>query len=281
MSKKSTVTLLLSLLLATTSYASDADAVHPWLTGKYTLEFGVFYPERTARLKADANVEFIPPPSEFVNVDVGSQITIGQSDSTFAAEFGWRFGDRWSMRMQYFDSKGSNSAVLDEDAEWEDLVFLAGTRATVGTEFELTRAVWDYTLDKSDKYDFGISAGFHWLHIRGFAEGLAETPDGPSFRRETASVDAPLPNIGFVYMHSLSPRLAYRARLDWFSANIDPYDGIFVNASFGFNYAFTERIGLGLNYNYISLDVGVDGDNWRGEVETTYDGLYAYIGMTW
>ena len=161
------------------------------------------------------------------------------------------------------------------------MVFLAGTRATVGTEFELTRAVWDYTLDKSDNFDFGISAGFHWLHIRGFAEGLIETPDGPSFARETASVDAPLPNIGFVYMHSLSPKLAYRARLDWFSANIDPYDGIFVNASFGFNYTLTERIGLGINYNYISLDVGVDGDNWRGEVETSYDGLYAYLGITW
>ena len=279
MSKKATITLLLASLLATKSYASDADAVHPWLTGKYTVEIGIFYPERTARLKADASIEFNPDPTPLV--DVGSQVTVSQSDSTFAAEFGWRFGRRWSMRMQYFDSVGSNSAVLDEDVHWEDLTFLAGTRATVGTEFELTRAVWDYTLDRSDNFDFGISAGFHWLHIRGFAEGLVETPDGPSFRRDTVSVDAPLPNIGFVYVHSLSPRLAYRARLDWFSANIDPYDGIFVNASFGFNYKLSERIGLGINYNYISLDVGVDGDNWRGEVETTYDGLYTYIGVTW
>ena len=120
------------------------------------------------------------------------------------------------MRMQYFDSMGSNTVTLQQDLVWEDLTFLAGTRATAGTEFELTRFVWDYSLDDSPVYDAGLSVGFHWLHVRGFIEGTVETPDGPSSARESASVDAPLPNIGFDYVHSLSPRLAYRMRLDWF-----------------------------------------------------------------
>jgi hypothetical protein len=279
MSKRSTFTIILLLSLALESAADEAPRVHPWLTGKYTLEIGVFLPERTAKLIAGGSIDFNPTPDEFF--DVGSQVTVSQSDSTFAAEFGWRWGPRWSMRMQYFDSAGSNTAVLEEDIVWEDLTFLAGTQATVGTSFELTRFVWDYTLDKSPVFDFGISAGFHWLHIRGFADGTVETPSGPSYGRETASVDAPLPNIGFVYAHSLSEKWAYRARLDWFSAKIDPYDGIFINASFGVNYQFSERVGLGVNYNYVELDVGVDGDNWRGEIETSYDGIYAYLGITW
>jgi hypothetical protein len=279
MSRCIVITLLLAASTVNDAFARDDEDLHPWLRGKYTLEVGIFYPDRTANLKAAGSVDVSVSPEEYL--DFGSQVTVGQSDSTFAAEFGWRFGERWSMRAQYFDSMGSNTATLDEDIEWEDLTFLAGTRATVGTEFELTRFVWDYTLDKSPNFDFGISAGFHWLHIRGFVHGTVETPDGPNSASESASVDAPLPNIGFVYMHSLTPRWAYRMRFDWFSADIYPYDGIFVNGSLGFNYTMTERVGLGFSYNYVELDVGVDGDNWRGEVETTYDGLYVYLGVTW
>ncbi len=271
--------MILSLCLSGHSVADEGEDLHPWLTSRYTLEVGAFYPERTASLKAAGRVEFDPSPEEFT--DFGSQVTVTQSDSTFAAELGWRYGQRWSMRMQYFESTGSNTAILEEDVEWEDLTYLAGTRATAGTEFELTRFVWDYTLDQNPEFDFGLSAGFHWLNIRGFVEGTVETPDGPGFRRESSSVDAPLPNIGFIYTHSLSPQWAYRARIDWFSADIHPYDGIFINASFGFNYQFTDHVGLGFNYNFVELDVGVDGSSWRGEIETRYDGLYVYLGMTW
>ena len=264
-------------LVSGVSAADEAGGRHPWLWRKHSLEFGAFFPERTARLKAAGTLDL----SLEELVDVGSQFTVTQSDSTLAAEFSWRFGRRWSMRMQYFDSEGSNTAVLQQDVQWEDQLYLAGTQATAGTGFELTRAVWDFTLDNNDAYDFGVSIGFHWLHIQAFAEGTTLTPDGPRFRRESVSVDAPLPNIGFTYVHSLSPTWAYRARLDWFSANLDPYDGIFFNASFGFNYQLTDRIGLGFNYNHIELDVGVNGDNWRGEIEQRYAGLYAYLGVTW
>ena len=77
--------------------------------------------------------------------------------------------------MQYFDSTGSNTAVLEEDVVWEDLTFLAGTNASAGTEFELTRAVWDYAIVKRPSYRVGLSGGFHWLHIRGYIEGTVLT----------------------------------------------------------------------------------------------------------
>ena len=66
-------------------------------------------------------------------IDFVEEFGISESDSTFAAEFAWRYRERWSFRMQYFDSEGESTAVLDEDIEWEDLVFLEGTRATAGT----------------------------------------------------------------------------------------------------------------------------------------------------
>ena len=265
------------------SLAEESGSVHPWLDKKFVIEVGVFYPERMARFKARGSVDLPSPetlePAE--SIDFGEQFSISQSDKTFAAEFGWRYARNWTLRMQYFDSRGSNSAVLEEDIEWEDLTFLAGTNATAGTEFELTRFVWDYRILNQPNQHLGLSGGFHWLHIRGYIEGTVLEPSGPTFRGESASVDAPLPNIGFTYVRALSSRWGFRTRFDWFSADIHPYDGIFINASAGFNYSMSDWFGVGINYNFVELDVGVDGDNWRGEIETRYDGFYIYLNAAW
>ena len=273
--------LLIILTASVPARADDRDYVHPWLDSKFILEVGIFYPERFARLSAAGSVDVTIPEIPAPYVDFGEQFSISQSDRTFSAEAGWRLGEKWAMRMQYFDSEGSNTAILQEDVEWEDLVFLAGTRASAGTEFELTRVVWDRAIYSRPDRRFSLSGGFHWLHIRGFIEGTVLTPDGPSSAFESSSVDAPLPNIGFMYVQALSPRWGFRTRFDWFSADIHPYDGIFINTAVGVNYRISDHFGVGMNYNFVELDVGVDGDNWRGQVETRYDGLYVYLGAVW
>lgn len=57
------------------------------------------------------------------------------------------------------------------------------------------------------------------------------------------------------------------------------YDGLLVNASPGVNFQAYEHFGIGLNYNYFELDVSVDKSNWRGDIETTYDGIYVYASV--
>ena len=49
-----------------------------------------------------------------------------------------------------------------------------------------------------------------------------------------------------------------------------------VNASLGLNLQAFEHVGIGLNYNYFKLDIGIDKSNWRGDIETLYDGVYLY-----
>jgi putative cardiolipin synthase len=50
------------------------------------------------------------------------------------------------------------------------------------------------------------------------------------FRREPASADLPLPNVGASYWRSLSPRWLLTGRVDWFSASIGDYSGGLWNA---------------------------------------------------
>lgn len=270
---------VLALMALAPAYAQDESDRHAFLDNKFAVSVGIFYPDRNVRLRASGSIDLEPTPEELI--DFGEEFAISESDSTFAAEFSWRYTERWSFRMQYFDSTGESTAILDEDIEWEDLVFLEGTRASAGTEFELTRFFWGYSLYQRPEQKFGIGGGFHWLHISAFIAGTAETPDGPRYAREGASVDAPLPNIGLWYIRGLSPRWAFRTRLDYFNADIDPYDGSFVNASAGINFQVNDWFDIGATYNYVELDVGVDGSNWRGEIKTRYEGIYVYFGAFW
>ncbi len=138
------------------------------------------------------------------------------------------------------------------------------------------------TLDTSDRHDFGVGAGFHWLEFGAFIEGnVILGGGGGAFRREAVSANGPLPNFGVWYQYSLSPRWALRSRLDWLDVSLGEYDGKLINASFGLNYQTFDHFGIGLNYNFFELDVDVTKSDWRGELETTYEGLYAYLSFYW
>jgi hypothetical protein len=88
-----------------------------------------------------------------------------------------------------------------------------------------------------------------------------------------------LPNIGVWYKYSITPRWALRTRLDLFSASFDDYDGRLINVGLGVNYQAFEHFGIGLNYNYVELDVKINKTDWRGNIKTTYDGVYVYASF--
>ena len=95
--------------------------------------------------------------------------------------------------------------------------------------------------------------------------------------RSTARTEGPLPNVGVWYRYSISPRWAFRSRFDILKANVGRYDGLMLNGSLGVNFQAFENVGIGASYNYFELDVRVDESDWRGKIETIYDGAYIYV----
>ena len=273
-------TFLLCLLLfsgANLAYAQEAADVHPYLTEKFFVDVGIFFPDRKVKLSANSTNDGPNP-----EVDFNEEFRIKNSDETFAAELGWRFAKNWMLLGQYFESNARSRWTLDEDIEWKDVVFQAGSTVGAGSDFSLTRVFLGRTLNGSDVHEFGLGAGFHWLDMGSFIEGTAIINDGTTiFRREAVHIHGPLPNVGAWYKYSISPRLALRTRLDWLSANVGRYDGEMINFSLGLNYQVVEHFGVGLNYNDFELDVKVDKTDWRGRVDMSYEGLYVYISAYW
>ena len=88
-----------------------------------------------------------------------------------------------------------------------------------------------------------------------------------------------MPNIGFWYDYSISPRWAFRSRFDLLGADVGNYDGVLINLAVGVNYQAFEHVGVGLNYNFFELDVNIDKSKWRGNIETIYEGVYVYASI--
>lgn len=267
------------LLLAATepAFADEQEDGHAYFTNKFTLDLGMFYPERQVAIRVNGSLG-----GQNRTIDFDDGLGLKDSDETFSLNFGWRFGEKWSFMTQYFASSGSQSLVLEEDVEFGDALFGAGSGVRAGSDFDMVRFFFARAFETADDQEFGIGVGIHWLHIGAFIEGqLIVNGDNSRFHRESASVSAPLPNLGAWYAYSISPKWLFRARLDWISANIDPYDGTLINAALGLNYQMLENVGLGLSYNYFKLDVGISEENWRGRVTTKYQGVFAYLSFYW
>ena len=268
------VVCLLSFTAPRLTIAAESEYLHPYLQRGFSLDVGVFFPDRHLDLSVNGSVA-----GENDEIDFDQGFQLGSADETFAAELSWRFRGKWSVVGQFFKTSDSATVVLEEDIEWGNVVFGAGSFATAGSDFTLTRIFFGRSLNTGKSHDVGIGGGIHWLHIGSFIEGEILINGMPSAARRSVSAEAPLPNIGAWYKYSISPRWALRARLDLFGADIGDYDGLLANASLGLNFQAFEHVGLGLSYNYFKLDINIDKSDWRGNIETIYDGIYVYASM--
>jgi hypothetical protein len=259
------------------SYADDSSDIHPSLKSQFYLDFGVYYPDRQVSISAGSTLG-----GDNDWIDFQGEFNHATSDETFSMNFGWRFGEKWQLATQYFDSSGSRQWVLDEDVEFNDFIFREGSNVTTGSHFTLVRLFFARDFAVADNQEFGVGAGIHFLELGASIQGeIITDADENRFRRESVRVSAPLPNIGVWYTYSLSPKWAVKGRLDWISASVDPYDGRLINASLGANYQLLKNVGLGLSYNYFELDVEIRDTNWKGKAETKYKGFFAFLNFNW
>ncbi len=260
-------------LLVAPVVASEEASVHPFLTSKYSIDLGIFSPTKDLVFRADGAAS-----GENIGIDFDEQFDLGHNEDVFALELTWRFGTKWSLRLQNFELSRDRQAVLEEDIQWGDNVIQAGSSVTVGSDFELTRVFFARSFDTNPQYDYGIGVGLHWLNIGAFIERDLIISFG-----ETSAVSAsgPLPNIGTWYYYSPSEKWYVGGRLDWFEASVGDYSGGLVNFAFGANYQLFEHFGVGVKYQIFSLDVDVNKKDWRGRAEAEYAGLFMHISGNW
>jgi hypothetical protein len=85
-----TAITLVAALFSNPVVAQTAKEYHPFLTDKFSLGVGLFYPKKNITLRVDGS----SPEDEF---DFDEALGLDSYDMTGSMDFRWRFGEKWSF----------------------------------------------------------------------------------------------------------------------------------------------------------------------------------------
>ena len=278
--KKGLVLIILTIMLASlssTGFAQDSD-FHPSLSDNFVFSVGAFRSDNSFKLAA-GNTEIGNG-----DIDFGDSVGVDKSNTIANVQLRWKFGRerKWSIWGQYFSNNSTGDATLEEDVDWQDIIFREGTFVEGGVKIEVIRAFVGRSFVKNEQHDFGIGAGIHNLDLSAFIGGEILVDDvSTGYQEAEASGSQILPNIGAWYGFSPASRWLLHARVDWISANIGDYDGTLWNTNVGVNFQAWRHVGFDLSYQYFNLNLKVDKTDWNGGVDMTYSGPVLSVTANW
>lgn len=267
--------LLYCALVPAFAQAQGSGDQHPLLTSKYHLAAGAYFGSGDFEISADGS-------SPGTGIDFGRTLDADESDASPFGTFLWRFGDKWSLRMQAFELDVSGGRVLDHDVQFGDVTFKEGSRIDAGLDTTVIRAFMGRTFSTGTQHEFGAGVGLHWMQLDAFVSGeILVNDQTPAFSRESVSADLPLPNIGAWYWYAPTNRWLVTSRIDWLSASVGDYSGSLWNVGLGVQYQLSKHFGIGMEYEYFDLDGDIEDTNWKGSATISTNGPSIFVTASW
>jgi hypothetical protein len=240
------------------------------LTDRFLARAALFIPARTVAVGASGDLN-----TDLGEINFSEKFDLGGTQSTLNLDFIWRFSKSkfWSLRGQYFRVAAEKGAELEEDIEWEDVIYRAGGSVKAGYGLSLYRVFLGRVISTGQKHEFGGGLGIHGLNTNAFIEGNAFVNDTSiGFRREGVKAFLPLPNIGIWYTWAPTPKWAFSATVDWFGIKVGEYSGGLWNLSPGVTFQAFKNIGFSANYQYLNYYANVQKTLWDGSFNMTFKG---------
>jgi len=197
--------------------------------------------------------------------------------SSIEASGTWRITDRNRVDFLYFGTKRSASHTSDHNITVDGNVIPAGS--TVSAEAKADYLLFDY------RYSFYKSDAWEFAGVLGFYGGNFDfTVAGPGAVVGTQvnvnqSTTVPLPLIGLSADWYIQPRWKVSSSLTGMQANIGNVDGKITVFGLSTDYMFTRNLGMGVEYLYTGINVGVSESGFNGNINFTNNAFLLYAHM--
>jgi hypothetical protein len=222
------------------------------------------------------------------SIGLESDLGLESDKKTFRADGFYRFNARHSLEFAYFSISRDGASILDEriefvDEDGETVIFDVG--ADVESEFltRMFKATYRYTFVNNGRTEAGFNAGLSTYKFGLRIAGEATINDGTGqeevvFDEAETSIIAPVPTFGMFVTHAFKPRLILRMRAEFFDISVGDYTGRVVDTQVLLDYFVSRRVGLGVGFNTIDINVQRKGDQpFRVGYKQT--GLLGYVSF--
>lgn len=265
---------LLLVLAASTGAALADDGEQretPFLDDKLGFSLGGYVVD----FRTDAAAGFGTVVGTVIRLE--DDLSVEDNKSTFRLGGFHRFGTRHGLEIGFFDLKRSGSTVIDEQIEFNGIVYDVG--AQVDSEFDVRvfKAAYRHSLVNNGKTEAGFSAGLstYWFDL--LLDGEATIEEGrqtvEQVRTET-DILAPVPIVGMFIHHAITPKWILRMRAQFFDLDVGDLAGRLVDTEITFDYFFSRHFGIGLGGNTTDIRYENMGDK-------PYSVDYRQSGLVW
>jgi hypothetical protein len=259
--------LFLSLTGTPMVWADVGDPDSPWK--RLTLKGGYFFANTDNTIRLDPT-----GGGSGTEIDLEDVLGLDENVDSFDVGVKWRFFDRHSISVGYFDltrdaSTAIGGTIIIGDAP--PIVF----GDVINTEFKwnTVSAFYTWSFLQTNKYEVGLNIG---AHVTTFKFSVAST-NLPMLKADSKSVTAPLPVLGLMGAYAFTPKLVLRADAGWFGIKVGEVEGSQWAVNLDLEYNMWKYMGFGIGYKFYTLDVDITEDDFKASINTTYNGFTLFL----
>jgi hypothetical protein len=156
--------------------------------------------------------------------------------------------------------------ILDDDLNFGDEVFPAGTEVRTNVELGIFRAGYAYSLVRNAQLELGVMAG---LHVISLETDISADISGQS---AISRAGTPLPVIGAHAAVFLSERTTMGASLQFFRTDFDRYEGSLNYATLDIQSRLGINVSVGLGYNFYGIKLTSRDSDVNGYLKVRHHG---------
>jgi hypothetical protein len=236
---------------------------------KFFVGVGGFWPDVNTTVRVDGNGGVIG-----TKLDFESDLGLDDRKALFTGLASWHIAKRHYLELMYFRLARSGTHDIDVDIRFRDKVFSAQSTLNSFFDTDVLRISYGYAFYDNGKSRLIGQAGAHYTQV---STGI--TLKGAGSVTADAKAKVPLPVIGLQYDYQFTPKMSLDARAQIFRLSFDGIDGALNNLSATFQYGFTPQFGAFIGYNYYSLNVDADREQWHGSFDFSYSG--PWLGVSY
>ncbi|MDJ0835479.1 MAG: hypothetical protein QNK37_03120 [Acidobacteriota bacterium] len=263
-------------VLCFTAHHLPAQERQPGMTDRWNLSFGSFSQNVDTEVRADSD--------QGMGNDLDFEDDLGFDPDTTETRLDgyYRFG-RHRIDFGYHRFRRTSVRVIDETIVFGDRTFEVDSTIDAFFNTDYFKLGYRYSFVKKRRTDFGLAAGFSTFDLEaGLALALELSSEGEVLAVDegvSVGVTAPAPLVGLYFNRQLHRGLLLRAVGEFFALDLDEFDGSVTDIRTVLDYYPWRRIGFGLGYNYVEVEIDQIKiiEDIQGRYQYNFDGWQLYL----